>query len=106
MPAIPTKIFLEKLQKQYGDEICHLTWDKNKPWTLLFAVILSAQCTDARVNKVTPLLFKEFPDLESFAARPIEDIERAVKSTGFFRNKALSLQESAKRILLKQIKRP
>lgn len=97
---IDPKQFLVKMKVHYVDEICHLTWDQKRPWTLLFAVILSAQCTDKRVNIVTPVLFSEFPDLEAFVAKPIEEIESVIRSTGFFRNKANSLKQSAEKILL------
>ena len=73
--------------------------DYETPWQLLFATILSAQCTDARVNMVTPKLFANFPTLEAFAAAEISEIERAVRQTGFFRSKARHLQESARRLL-------
>ncbi len=98
--SIPPKIFLEKLAKNYPDEQCHLNWDKSRPWTLLFAVILSAQCTDARVNIVTKTLFVEFPDLESYVAKPIEELERVIKSTGFYRNKSKSLKKCAGQLLI------
>ena len=70
-------------------------------WQLLVATILSAQCTDARVNKVTPGLFEQFPTLADFAEAPIEEIEEAIRSTGFFRNKAKSLQGAARAIIEK-----
>ena len=72
MKAIAPDLFIERLYQHYTAEKCHLHWDKKRPWTLLFSVILSAQCTDKRVNKVTPILFKEFPDLESYVAKPID----------------------------------
>jgi len=99
MKSISPAVFLERINRHYADEICHLYWEKEKPWTLLFAVILSAQCTDKRVNQVTPNLFKNFPTLEHFAIKPIEMIESDIRSTGFFRTKARHLQESAKKIL-------
>ena len=88
------------MTERYETETCHLTWDIQRPWTLLFAVILSAQCTDERVNKVTPVLFKRFPDLESYVAKPIEELEETIKPTGFFRNKAKSLKGAAEKLLL------
>lgn len=94
------KNFYEKVEIYYADEICHLDWDQKRPWTLLFAVILSAQCTDKRVNEVTKTLFVEFPDLEHFVAKPIEEIERIIKSTGFYKNKSKHLKTSAEQILL------
>jgi len=68
-------------------------------WTLLVATILSAQCTDERVNLVTPDLFEQFPTLEDFATAPLAEIETAVRSTGFFKNKAKNLQGAAQAIL-------
>ena len=66
---------------------------------LLVAVILSAQCTDVRVNLVTPGLFKQFPTPRDFADAPIEEIEEAIRSTGFFRNKARSIQNAARALI-------
>ena len=71
------------------------------PWQLLFATILSAQCTDDRVNQVTAELYKIYPSLESFAGAELPALEEAIRSTGFFRAKAKHLQESA-RILLEK----
>ena len=71
----------------------------NGPFEMLCAVILSAQCTDARVNLVTPVLFKRFGTPEKLAKAKREDIEAIIKSTGFYRAKAKSLQESAKKIV-------
>jgi endonuclease-3 len=93
-------IFVQKMYSMYPKELVHLDWDKTRPFTFLFAVILSAQCTDARVNIVTPVLFEEFPDLESFVARPVEELEQVIKSTGFYRNKAKNLKACAERLLL------
>lgn len=87
-------------EQLYPNEQCHLRWDRQRPWTLLFAVILSAQCTDKRVNATTPNLFTQFPDLEAFVARPIEDLERILYPLGFFRTKSKSLRGSAEKILL------
>ena len=97
--GISPKIFLQKMSANYADEICHLNWDPDRSWTLLFAVILGAQCTDARVNQVTESLFRDFPDLENFAVRPIEDIEMAIRPTGFFHSKAKYLQQTAQILL-------
>lgn len=99
-PNLPPKLFYEKMESHYANEICHLRWDNERPWTLLFAVILSAQCTDKRVNEVTKVLFVEFPDLESFVAKPIEELERVIRSTGFYKNKSKHLKKSAERIFL------
>lgn len=98
--GINPKIFTDKITDYYQDEICHLTWDREKPWTLLFAVILSAQCTDDQVNKVTPDLFKNFPDLEAFVAKPIEILEQQIYSTGFYKAKSKNLKKCAEQLLL------
>ena len=81
------------------DGRCFLHYDHEQPWQLLFATILSAQCTDARVNIVTQNLFRQFPTLEAFAAANLPDIEKAVHQTGFFRAKARHLQKSAVALL-------
>jgi endonuclease-3 len=81
---------VRQLAKDYGDAECAL--HHNSPFELLVATILSAQCTDERVNMVTPGLFKLFPTPAAFAAAPIEKIEKAIQSTGFFRNKAKSIK--------------
>jgi endonuclease III len=80
---------LKRLKREYPDAKCAL--DHKNPYQLLAATILSAQCTDARVNMVTPFLFKAFPDPASLARAKQEQVEEIIKSTGFFRNKAKSL---------------
>src|SRR6476619_5586220 len=80
---------LARLKKEYPDAHCEL--DFNSPLQLLIATILSAQCTDKRVNMVTPELFRTFPDAESLSAAQPEKLEELIKSTGFFRNKTKSL---------------
>jgi len=70
----------------------------NSAWELLVATILSAQCTDARVNMVTPILFEKYPTVEHFAALQPEDLEPDIRSTGFFRNKSKSLVGAARKI--------
>ena len=65
------------------------------PLQLLVATILSAQCTDERVNQVTPVLFERFPDAGSYAAAELEEIEEIIHSTGFFRQKAKSIKGAA-----------
>ncbi len=69
------------------------------PFQLLIAVILSAQCTDERVNQVTPALFETYPDAAAMAQAPIEDLERLVQPTGFFRQKAKNILAGAQRIV-------
>lgn len=85
------------LRTEFPDTQCSL--EHGDGWQLLVATILSAQCTDARVNLVTPGLFRQFPTPADFAAAPIEEIEEAVRSTGFYRNKAKSLQGAARHLL-------
>jgi endonuclease-3 len=80
---------LARLKREYPDAKCAL--DHKNPYQLLAATILSAQCTDARVNLVTPGLFKAYPDPARLAVARQVDVEEIIKSTGFFRNKAKSL---------------
>ncbi|HET9039372.1 MAG TPA: endonuclease III [Gemmatimonadales bacterium] len=80
---------LTRLRAAYPDAQCAL--DHRDPFELLCATILSAQCTDARVNLVTPVLFARYPTAESLARAKQSDLEAIIKSTGFFRNKAKSL---------------
>ncbi|MCP4565959.1 MAG: endonuclease III [FCB group bacterium] len=86
-----------RLKKAYPDSACSLKY-KNAH-QLLVATILSAQTTDEQVNKVTPKLFKKYPDIESFAAVDIEKLENDIKSIGLFRNKAKSIKNSAVMLL-------
>ncbi|HEX2722232.1 MAG TPA: endonuclease III [Gemmatimonadaceae bacterium] len=79
----------ERLSREYPDAHCEL--DFNTPLELLIATILSAQCTDKRVNMVTPELFRRFPDAASLAGADAPVLEELIKSTGFFRNKTKSL---------------
>ena len=85
------------LTKEYPDARCEL--DFNSPLELLIATVLSAQCTDVRVNAVTPVLFKRFPSLETLAAAKLSEVEEIIYSTGFFRSKAKNIKELANRIL-------
>lgn len=71
----------------------------SNPWELLVATILSAQCTDKRVNEVTPGLLKKYPTIQDFAAAKQEELARDIRSTGFFNNKAKSVIGAAKKIL-------
>ena len=90
-----------KLQAVF-DEIykgAECSLDFETPFRLLVAVQLSAQCTDARVNLVTPSLFKKFPDVKSFAEADLSELEDAIRSTGFFRNKAKNLKGCAMMLL-------
>ena len=81
------------LKFTYPDATCSL--DYATPLQLLVATILSAQCTDERVNKVTPGLFRKYPTAAALAAAPQDELERDVQSTGFYRNKAKSLRAMA-----------
>ena len=85
------------LTKEYPDARCEL--DFNSPLELLIATVLSAQCTDIRVNAVTPVLFNRFPTLETLAAAKLREVEEIIYSTGFFRSKAKNIKELANRIL-------
>jgi endonuclease III len=82
-------LLLDRLLAQYPDAHCAL--DFRNAFELLCATILSAQCTDKRVNMVTPALFARYPDARALADAKQEDVEELIKSTGFFRNKAKSL---------------
>lgn len=84
------------LREEFPDTECSLFY--NDAWQLLVATVLSAQCTDARVNKVTPNLFAQFPTPQAFADADLQDIEIAIHSTGFYRNKAKSLQGAGVKI--------
>ncbi len=81
---------LVRLKRLYPDATCTLNYET--PLQLLIAVILSAQCTDERVNMVTPELFRRFPDAKAMAEADLEEITELVRSTGFYRNKAKNIQ--------------
>ncbi|MBR2865052.1 MAG: endonuclease III [Elusimicrobiaceae bacterium] len=87
---------LAELKKLYPKVIIPL--HHKNAWELLMAVILSAQCTDERVNQITPHLFKAYPTAQDLAAADIQDVEKIIHSAGFYHSKALSLIESSKRI--------
>ena len=88
---------LARLKALYPDATCTLNYET--PVQLLVATILSAQCTDERVNKVTPDLFARFPDAKAIAEAKREDIETLIRSTGFYRNKAKSIQGACEMIV-------
>ncbi len=88
---------LARLQHLYPDATCSLNY--STPVQLLVATILSAQCTDERVNKVTPALFARFPDAASLANADLEELENLVRSTGFYRNKAKNIQGACRKIV-------
>lgn len=88
---------IARLKKAYPDSECSLT--HNNPYQLMVATILSAQCTDERVNMVTPALFKRFPTPEKMAGADQGELEDLIKTTGFFRNKAKSIKNNAIELL-------
>lgn len=90
-PAPKPKDTLKVLGKKYADAYCELT--HRNPYELLISVILSAQCTDERVNKVTPELFRNFDSPEKMAYAPLEKIEELIRSTGFYKNKAKNIKQ-------------
>jgi endonuclease-3 len=90
-------IVLEKLNQAYPDARCSLEF--STPLELLVATILAAQCTDERVNMVTPALFARYPTAADYMTAPVEDLEGAVRSTGFFRNKAKNIQAACRMIV-------
>jgi endonuclease-3 len=98
-PIAPERIaeILKRLDQLYPDVTCALT--HGSAWELLVATILSAQSTDANVNRVTPELFRKYPTVEAFAALQPEQLEPDVRSTGFFRNKSKSVVGAAKKIV-------
>jgi endonuclease-3 len=87
----------DTLARLYSD--ARVTLDFKTPWQLLAATILSAQCTDERVNIVTPALFRKYPDAEATAAADVGELERIIATTGFFRQKARSLESAATEIV-------
>lgn len=88
---------LEGLRRTYPDAHCEL--HHRNPLELLVATILSAQCTDRRVNQVTPGLFARYPTAAAYAQAPRAELEDAIRSTGFFRNKARSIQACCQRLV-------
>lgn len=88
---------LKRLRAAYPDAECAL--HHRNAWELLVATILSAQCTDARVNMVTPELFRKFPTPQAFAEASLPAIEEEIRSTGFYHNKAKSISGAAKKLI-------
>ena len=88
-----------RLEEEYPLADC--TLDYGKDYELLFSVRLAAQCTDERVNQITPALFERFPTLESFAEADVEEVERYVKPCGFYHTKARDIVECAKVLLIR-----
>src|SRR5690554_3345374 len=102
LPKLPNKTkaqkdraleILNELYTHYPNPYCEL--NHRNPFELLIATILSAQCTDVRVNKTTPALFETYPTPELMKDAPLEELEELVRSTGFYRNKAKSLKETS-----------
>lgn len=91
---------LKRLDEAYGTEyVCYLNHET--PWQLLIAIILSAQCTDARVNIVTKDLFQKYPSLEAFANADLKELEQDIHSTGFYHNKAKNIISCARTLVEK-----
>jgi endonuclease III len=90
---------VRRLKADYPEATCAL--ENETPFELLVATILSAQCTDERVNMVTPELFRRWPAPADIAAAPIKEIEKVIQSTGFFRNKAKNIQAASRDIVEK-----
>lgn len=98
MSSERTTEILKRLDEQYGTEyVCYLNHEN--AWQLLIAVIMSAQCTDARVNIVTKDLFVKYPSLEAFANADIKELEKDIHSIGFYHNKAKNIIGCAKRLV-------
>jgi endonuclease-3 len=99
LPAKKQRVLevLTRLKRLYPNATCSL--DYETPVQLLVATILSAQCTDERVNKVTPTLFARFPTAEALATAAPEELETLVKSTGFYRNKAKNIRAACQKIM-------
>jgi len=98
-PLAPERVaaILDALAKAYPNVVCAL--NHRSAWELTVATILSAQCTDVRVNLVTPALFKAFPTPKAMAAASLPELEELIRTTGFFRNKAKSIQGAAKTVV-------
>lgn len=95
-----TAEILKRLDEAYGTEyVCYLNHET--PWQLLIAVILSAQCTDARVNIVTKDLFQKYPSLEAFANADLKELEQDIHSIGFYHNKAKNIISCARTLVEK-----
>ena len=97
MKKSEVKDFIQCLKKAYPDATCSL--DFKTPFQLVIAVMLSAQCTDERVNKTTPELFKECKTIEDFANIDIKELEKIIHPCGFYKNKAKNIKLCAKQVL-------
>ena len=98
-PLAPDRIaaLLDALRKTYPNVVCAL--NHTSAWELTVATILSAQCTDARVNLVTPTLFREYPNPKAMAAASLPELEEMIRTTGFYHNKAKSIQGAARTVV-------
>ncbi len=98
-PLAPERVaaILDALAKTYPDAVCAL--NHGSAWKLVVATILSAQCTDARVNLVTPTLFRMYPTPAAMAAASLPELEDVIRTTGFFRNKSKSIQGAARAVV-------
>ena len=92
-----TAAIIDRLKGQYPDAVCSLDYEKD--YELLISVRLSAQCTDERVNQVTPALFARYPSLQAFAGADVDEVGRYVHSCGFWRAKARDIVASAQQLL-------
>lgn len=100
MPGKKVMEILNALDREYGSEyVCYL--EHENAWQLLIATMLSAQCTDARVNIVTRDLFRKYPSVEAFAHADLKELENDIHSTGFYHNKAKNIIASCKTLLEK-----
>ncbi|WP_461210771.1 endonuclease III [Desulfocurvus sp. DL9XJH121] len=90
-------VILERLKKRYPAPESELTW--KDPWELMAATVLAAQCTDKRVNQVTPELFGRWPGPKAMAGADVAEVEEVVRSTGFYRNKARNLVAAGRMIV-------
>ncbi|HHX56937.1 MAG TPA: endonuclease III [Clostridiales bacterium] len=91
------KIVVAEFEKLYPDSVCSLVY--SKPYELMIAARLSAQCTDARVNIITAELFKKYTTLEAFANADLNELENDIRSCGFYRTKAKSIKEMSEQVL-------
>ena len=93
-----TEEILKRLDGVYGRDIpCYLHYET--PWQLLFSTIMSAQCTDRKVNEVAERLYKKYPTVKAFADAQIEELEQDIRATGFYHTKARNLKACARRLL-------
>ena len=89
---------VELLEQEYPEALCSLEYEKD--YELLFATRLAAQCTDERVNKVTPTLYSRYPSLEALAEAKVEDVEEIIRSCGFFHTKARDIIAASQMLLV------